>query len=298
MSAPPWLWVVFTLLAATAQTFRNATQRSLTDRLGTVGATHIRFLFGLPFGLVFLLVVAAVTGDLVAPTIGALAWTVVGALTQIGATALMLAAMRERSFVVTIAYTKTEPVQVALFAVVFLGEHISALATTAVLVATAGVLVLSWPSRAAREAFSWRPALLGVASAALFALAAVGFRGGILALGTPDYVAAATETLAVSLTVQTILLSAWLMLRRPDEIRAVLAAWRPSLPAGFLGAFASQMWFLAFALQAAAPVRTLGLVEILIAGMVSRRLFAQAPGPRDVIGMALVVAGVALLFNG
>ncbi len=240
MAAPPWLWVVFTLVAATAQTFRNATQRSLTDRLGTVGATHIRFLFGLPFGLAFLLVVFVATGDVVAPTVAALAWTVFGSITQIGATALMLAAMRERSFVVTIAYTKTEPVQVALFAVIFLGEHISALSTVAVIVATAGVLVLSWPSRAAREVFSWRPALLGVASAALFALAAIGFRGGILALGTPDYVSAATETLAISLTVQTILLSAWLALRRPHELRAVLVAWRPSLPAGFLGAFASR----------------------------------------------------------
>ena len=86
---------------------------------------------------------------------------------------------------VTTAYTKTEPVQVALFAVVFLGERIGLFASPAVIVATAGVLVLSWPSRAAREVFSWRPALLGIASGALFALAAVGFRGGILALGTP-----------------------------------------------------------------------------------------------------------------
>ena len=228
----------------------------------------------------------------------ALAWTVVGAVCQIAATALMLATMRERSFVVTTAYTKTEPVQVALFAVVFLGEHIGAMLAAAVVIATAGVLVLSWPAREAREVFSWRPAILGIASGSLFALAAVGFRGGITAIGTPDYVLAATETLAVSLTVQTVLLSGWLMARRPDVLRAVLRAWRPSLPAGFLGAFASEMWFLAFALQAAAPVRTLGLVEILIAGFVSRRLFAQTPSLRDIFGMALVVIGIVLLFNG
>ena len=299
MAAPPWLWVVFTLVAATAQTFRNATQRSLTDRLGTVGATHIRFLFGLPFGLLCLLVVWRWPArPLPRPTRPRWPGPCVGAVSQIAATALMLAAMRERSFVVTTAYTKTEPVQVALFAVVFLGEHIGAVLAAAVVVATAGVLVLSWPARAAREVFSWRPAILGIASGGLFALAAVGFRGGILALGTPDYVPAATETLAISLTVQTVLLSGWLLARRPDVLRAVLRAWRPSLPAGFLGAFASEMWFLAFALQAAAPVRTLGLVEILIAGLVSRRLFAQTPSLRDIVGMALVVLGIVLLFNG
>ncbi len=299
MTPPPaWLWVAFTLAAATAQTFRNATQKGLTARLGTVGATHIRFLFGLPFGLLALLIVALVFGELPTPNAVSLAWTSAGAISQIAATALMLAAMRERSFVVTIAYTKTEPVQVALFAVVFLGEHLSVSLAAAVMIATAGVLVMSWPSRAGREVFSWRPALLGVASGALFALAAVGFRGGITALQTPEFFPAATLTLAISLAVQTVLLSLWLLIRSPDVLAGVLAAWKPSLPAGFLGAFASEMWFLAFALQTPARVRTLGLVEILIAGMVSRRLFQQVPGLRDIFGMALAVIGIALLFNG
>ena len=297
MTAPAWLWVVFTLLAATAQTFRNATQRSLTERLGTAGATHIRFLFGLPFGLLALALVSLVTRELLTPNAASLVWTVIGAISQIAATALMLAAMRERSFVVTIAYTKTEPVQIALFAVVFLGEHITLTLAIAIVIATVGVLALSWPSRAGGEIFSWRPALLGIASGGLFALAAVGFRGGITALSTVDFIPAATLTLAISLTVQTVLLSAWLLVRDPAALRAVLKAWRPSLPAGFLGAFASEMWFLAFAIQSPARVRTLGLVEIVIAGLVSRRLFAQAPGVRDVVGMILVIVGIALLFN-
>ena len=297
VSAPSWLWVAFTLAAATAQTFRNATQKGLTARLGTTGATHIRFLFGLPFGLLALAVVALVVGDVPTPNAASLTWTTAGAISQIAATALMLAAMQERSFVVTIAYTKTEPVQVALFAVVFLGEHLTVSLAAAVVIATAGVVALSWPSKAGTEIFSWRPALLGVASGALFALAAVAFRGGITALQTPDFVPAATLTLAISLAVQTVLLSLWLMIRSPAVLMGVLAAWKPSLPAGFLGAFASEMWFLAFAIQTPARVRTLGLVEILIAGMVSRRLFQQAPGLRDIVGMALVVVGIALLFN-
>jgi drug/metabolite transporter (DMT)-like permease len=298
MAAPSWLWIVFTLIGATGQSLRNAAQRSMTERLGTVGATHIRFIFGLPFGLLFLAVVYFAVGGMVVPNAMSVAWVVIGAVSQIAATALMLATMRDRSFVVTTAYTKTEPVQVAIFAVVFLGEHLSPTLVVAVLVATAGVLVLSWPSRKADEVFSWRPAVLGIASGGLFALAAVGFRGAILALGTPDYIPAATQTLALSLLVQTVLLSAWLLVRQPEVLWNVLRAWRPSLAAGFLGAFASQMWFFAFALQAAAPVRTLGLVELIVAGIISRRLFAQAPSLREIIGMAMVVVGIALLFNG
>ena len=94
------------------------------------------------------------------------------------------------------------------------------------------------------------------------------------------------------------LLTGWLLARQPAVLGAILAAWRQSLTAGFLGAFASEMWFLAFAIESPAKVRTLALVEIIIAGFVSRRLFAQTPSLRDLAGMALVVAGIVLLFNG
>jgi drug/metabolite transporter (DMT)-like permease len=65
--------------------------------------------------------------------------------------------------------------------------------------------------------------------------------------------------------------------------------------AGFMGAFASQFWFLGFSLTAAANVRTLGLVEVLFAQAVSRRVFGQRVSARETAGMALVIAGVALL---
>jgi drug/metabolite transporter (DMT)-like permease len=296
--APWWLWVVFTLAASTAQVFRNAAQRSLIDSLGTVGATHTRFIFGLPFGILFLLIVAAATGGLPQINLASVLWTGLGAVSQIAATALMLDAMRERSFVVTTAYTKTEPVQVAIFATLILSEHITLALAIAIIIATVGVIILSLPSRAGSDVFSWRPALLGIGAGALFAFAAVGFRGGITALGTAEFVPAATVTLAVSLAIQTVLLTAWLLWREPQVLRGIFRAWRVSLPAGALGAFASEMWFLAFAIQNPAKVRTLALVEIVIAGLVSRRLFAQTPTMREISSMALIAIGIVLLFNG
>src|SRR4029079_17888787 len=106
----PWLWAVFTVVACAGQVMRNAMEKELTATLGTVGATHVRFLFCLPFALLFLAGVLAATG-LPIPRLNTatIAWTVVGAITQIGATALLLAVMQQRSFVVTTAYIKTEP---------------------------------------------------------------------------------------------------------------------------------------------------------------------------------------------
>src|SRR6266536_2282650 len=118
-----WLWALFTIIAALGQTARNAMQRELTQTLGTVGATHVRFLFGCPFALLFLLAVLMATGAaLPVPRPAFWLWVVGGAATQIVATALMLAAMNKRSFVVATAYIKTEPVQVAIFGLVFLGD--------------------------------------------------------------------------------------------------------------------------------------------------------------------------------
>jgi drug/metabolite transporter (DMT)-like permease len=74
-----------------------------------------------------------------------------------------------------------------------------------------------------------------------------------------------------------------------------VAVWRQSLFAGFMSAFASQFWFLGLSLTAAANVRTLALVEVLLAQAVAKRLFGQSAAPRELVGMALVVAGVALL---
>ncbi|HLL27853.1 MAG TPA: DMT family transporter [Xanthobacteraceae bacterium] len=294
MIAASWLWAVFTVIASVGQTARNAMQRELTRVVGTVGATLVRFLFGLPFGILFLAGVAYWLGKpLPVPTPSFLAWDTLGAVTQIGGTALMLMAMNERSFVVTTAYLKTEPVLVALFGFVFLGDKLTLHTAFAIVVATMGVMMMSWTKGAA--AASIRPLLFGVGAAALFGISAVGFRGAILSLDAPSFVMAATFALAVGLSIQTTLLCLYLALFDRKSLHAILREWRPSLFAGFMGAAGSQFWFLAFALTTAANVRTLALIEVLFAQIVSRRLFDQKSTPREIIGIVLVVAGIAFL---
>lgn len=290
-----WLWAIFTLIAAAGQTARNAMQRELTGKLGTVGATHVRFLFGFPFAILSLAGVTLVTGSAIPlPPASYWPWVILGAGTQILATALMLAAMGERSFVVTIAYIKTEPVQVALFGLIFLGDKLSGGMIAAILIATAGVIIMSLKA-GSTSGESWRPTLIGLAAGAMFALSAIGYRGAILSLSLPNFVMAATLTLAIGLVMQAAVLTLYLMLREPQVMRDIAAAWRPSLFAGFMGAAASQFWFLAFALATAASVRTLALVEVLFAQFVSHIVFGQPTSRRELIGIVLVIAGVALL---
>ncbi|HUO68704.1 MAG TPA: DMT family transporter [Gammaproteobacteria bacterium] len=290
------LWIFATLVAAAAQTARNAMQSNLTASLGTLGATQVRFLYGFPFALVFLALVTAVArASVPGPTAAFIVYTSAGALAQIFATALMLAAMRARAFSVAIAFTKTEPVQVALFGFLFLGEVLTSARLAAIAIATIGVVVVAAKPGTHRNDRNTKPALFGVASGGLFALAAVGFRGGILALGDAPYFLRATTTLVWSLGIQSFLLGAWLLAFDRAGLARSIAVWPQSLFAGFMGAFASQFWFLGISLTAAANVRTLALVEVLFAQAVSRRVFGQRVSAREAAGMALVISGVALL---
>jgi drug/metabolite transporter (DMT)-like permease len=290
------LWIPFTVVAALGQVARNAMQRQLTGPLGTWGATNIRFLFGFPFSLLFFAVVIVFTGDAV-PWPGAVfwPWLLLGALTQIIGTGLMLAAMNDRSFVVTTAYLKTEAIQSAIFGFVFLGDHLTVLKVIAILIATTGVVITALRPGAARDLASLKPTVLGLVAAAAFALSAVGFRGAIIVVPGVSFVTAASYTLVFGLLVQTLALTIYLLARAPKVLKAIIGLWRPSMFAGFMGAFASQFWFLAFALTAAANVRTLALIEVLFAQGVAYYSFKQPLSVRELGGIALIVIGVALL---
>jgi drug/metabolite transporter (DMT)-like permease len=290
-----FLWVIFTVVAAAGQTARNAMQRDLTTSLGSVGATHVRFLFGFPFALLFLAAVMFVNHAPLPQTTPEF-WLgiVAGALTQIGATALMLVTMTSRSFVVTTAYLKTEPLFVAALGLVFLHDPLTLGMMIAIVIATAGVVLISLRSGMGTEG-GFGPALSGLASGALFAVSAIGFRGAILSLHLPGYVMPATFALAVGLTIQASVLTAYLAVTNPKVLLSIFKLWRPATLAGFTGSIASEFWFLAFALATAASVRTLGLVDVLFAQFVSHVLHKEKTTAREAAGIVLLVGGAILL---
>lgn len=294
-------WILFTLSASAAQTARNAMQRDLIRDLGPAGATHVRFLFSLPF-IAALFAVETLALGMEPPPVGAvtLLWIAGGVVSQALATALMLLGMRARSFVVMTAYTKIEPLVIAMFGAAFLGERLGFSAIAAIVVATLGVTIISWPaSQAAGDggARDWRPAALGLSAGVLFAMSATCYRGALLDMGDHSVVMKATTALVVGLTIQSAMILAWCAAFDRATLRAIRRDWRRSLFAGFMGALASQLWLMAFALANAASVRTLALVEVLMAQAVTRRLFKQNTSRREYVGMALLLCGIALLLN-
>lgn len=314
MQLPPmavWAWIPIVIWAAFAQTIRNAAQRTLTANIGTLPATLVRFLYGLPFACVWVLLVLRFSGaGATAPAFGQayFAWLTLGAISQLAATALLLRAMKERNFIVAVAYSKTEVLQVALFATLFLQELPGWMSALAMLVATAGVVIFSIPksttqsglpatSGLSTSATSWlsKTAMFGIGSGACFALASVGYRGASLALpGVSPWMIGAWNVLLAQL-LQSVLLGSYLALRQPGALMAIARAWRLSSVAGTMGALASIGWLTAYAIRPAADVRTLGLVEVIFSFMVSHRLFKEKLSKPELVGLALVTIGLVVV---
>jgi drug/metabolite transporter (DMT)-like permease len=300
MAALSWAWIPISVGAALAQTLRNAAQRSLTGDLGALGATLVRFLYGLPFAVIWLVVAwfgFAGGGSWPAITQAFLIWTVVAALSQIAATALLLRNMEERNFAIGVAYSKSEIIQVALFGLVLLGDRVSAIAVFSIVVASIAVILLSLPANnrsltAVIRGWASRSALLGLGSGAAFGMAAVGYRGAALALDTPSIVFAAAESLVWAQTFQTLLLGGYLVARNRMVVIAVIRTWRVSLLAGAMGAAGSACWFTAMAMQPVARVRTLGLVELYFSYLISRRFFRERLGGAELAGLVLLAVGL------
>ena len=81
---------------------------------------------------------------------------------------------------------------------------------------------------------------------------------------------------------QTLILGGWL-LRDAGTVSRVRLAWRTSIFAGLMGAAASAGWFTATAIEPAAHVRTLGLIELLFSYAVSRKLFRERLERREMV---------------
>ena len=150
------------------------------------------------------------------------------------------------------------------------------------------------PIRAFLAGWTTRLALLGLASGAGFGLAAVGYRGAALAVNDSGFLMAAAYTLVAAQLLQTAALGGWLLARNAGVVVRVCRAWRTSLLAGFMGAAASAAWFTATAIEPAASVRTLGLIELLFSYVVSRRIFRERLSAIELAGIAMLTTGLAI----
>lgn len=295
------LWIPITIAAAFAQNLRSAAQKHLKSKMGTTGATYVRFLFGMPFVLLVLAILVFGFGfRLPEPGSAFYAWALVGSIAQVAATFLLVHLFSFRNFAVGTAYSRTEPVQAAIFGLVLLGEGISSGVMVAIAISVVGVMLISvahlpMSLRNLGASLVSPTALTGLASGLLFGISAISYRAASVSLGGPNFVVQGTLTLAFVITLQVVVMTAWIAWREREEFSRIAIAWKPSLLAGLMGAIASLGWFTAMTLQNAAIVKALAQVEMLFTFAASVFFFKERINRMEAAGCLLIVAGIVVL---
>lgn len=295
------LWIVIVLVAAALQTGRNAGQKHLGGRMSALSATWVRFGFGLPFAVGYL-VWAVVWFDLGVPALGAafLVPASVAAFLQIAGTVLLVILFRLRNFAVGSTYVRTETIIAAALGTWFFGETLDPFGWGAVVISVVGVVMISMVRSGiggmALAGSVFNPSAgIGIVSGFTFALASFLIRQASLSFGHPNFALTASVTLVTVITLQTVGLGLYILISRPRDFLEIARLWKPSLFVGVTSAFGSMGWFTAMTIQRVAYVKALAQIEFLFALAVSILFFGEKSTPREMIGMALVAVGIVVL---
>ena len=288
-------WIILSVAAAAFQTLRFMLQKHLSmGALSTGGATFARFAYSMPFVVTLALGYLAYSG-VAWPHLSGAFWIYAfsGGLAQILATWSVVALFAQRNFAVGITFKKTEVIQTALIGLIVLGDRISLTGLVAIVIGLVGVLILS-DNRIAGQGTRLfnRAAGLGLASGALFAVSAVGYRGATLEIASDDPFLRAVVSLAIVTTSQAFGMAAWLAWREKGEISRVITARRTAVWMGITGMGGSLCWFTAFTLQNAAYVFAVGQIEVIFSLMASVLFFRERVVARELLGIGLLSASI------
>ena len=297
-------WIPITVAAAFLQNMRSALQKHLKGRLTTLGAAYVRFSHSWPFS-VFYVWALHQWGDMALPDPNGmfLLYSVLGGISQIIFTVLLLWLFSFHNFTVGTTFSKTEIIQVALLGFLILGDTLTIGAGIAIFVAVAGVMVMSAAQskitvRTLLSSLTEKPTLIGLTCGAFLGMSVVFFRGSALALGYDGIVMAAAFTLAFSVVIQTIIMGVYIAIKEPQTLIDIFVHWRWTIATGLVGTLTSIGWFTAFTMQNGAYVRALGQIELVFTFIASVFFFREKTNKGEVTGILLVISAILILILG
>lgn len=289
------LWIVFTLLAVFMQSVRTAGQKQIARSISAQAATLVRYLFGLPFALLYFYSLKSYYQvESIAP-----GWTFyrdasLAGISQIIATVCLVKALTLRNFAVGTALAKTEAILTAVIGSLLFSTALSWAGYVAVVIGVAGVLAASnW--KMSLEGLGGDESIkFGLGAGLGFALASLWLRQASLSLGSPPLLSA-SAVLAYMVAVQTLICIVWVGILQRDQFVLIAGKFKASLFIGFTSVAGSIGWFTAMSLQNAALVKTLGQTEFVVTLIISYFYFGERISTRELIGILLVALSVMLL---
>lgn len=278
------------------QSVRTAGQKALTNEVSAVAATLVRYLYGLPFVLIYLAFLWSdstpakpiLSSAFFLPAFAA------GCL-QVLATFLMIRLFMLRNFAVGSTYVRSEILLTAIIGALFFAEPVSAPGWAAIVLCVLGLVLVSVAKSGGLVGYWNRSAVYGLSAGLAFSLTSLFIRSASLSLGLDSAPLAAAITLAFMVCMQTVISLAWVCWNNAAELIIVMRRWRISLFIGLTSIVGSAGWFTAFTLERAAYVKTVGQVEFVMTLLISVLYFKEVPNRAEFAGMCLLIVGVVVL---
>jgi len=291
-------WVGFTIVAALMQAIRTAGQKQLTSSVSPMSSTLIRYVFGLPFAIAYLIFLG--DGHTQALLLEAskntrfLVYGAMAGLAQIAATFLLVKVFSFRNFTVGTSFAKTEAIQAAVLGTILFASTLTPLAWLAVAIGFFGIFIVSIPTKA--QTWEAKNVFLGTLSGTAFAFTSLWLREASLSLNLPVLQSAAI-TLVFIVSFQSLVCIAYTTLREPTEFAAIRARLWLATFVGLTSALGSIGWFTAMTYQNPAMVKSLGQIEFIFTLLLTTLFFKERVTVRELSGVAAIIASVILLLQ-
>jgi drug/metabolite transporter (DMT)-like permease len=293
-------WIFITIFAAIMQTTRTSLQKSLKPHLSSEAITWVRYSFGLPVVICYILILHNI--GLSYPSIHRLfiAYCLAAGLFQIIGTLLLVSLFSHRNFAVSTAYAKTEAIQVAIIGALLFDEYISLTITAAIIIGVSAIIIIS----VAQDKINWqslfkdlnyRHIFIGIACGAAFALDALIIREAILILDSASPIMNAALTLLSIVLLNLLALGVWMGYKNKYIFREIVFHWKPSALVGITSALGSIGWFSAFALTQVAYVKTVGQIELVFSILVTQKIFREGMSRLEILAIMLIGTSILIL---
>ena len=295
------IWIPITIFAAFSQNLRSIYQKKLQKNISNISSTYTRFLFGLPFVFIYFLFLYKYSNTTFLVSninLQFIFYCLIGGISQIIATFLLLKIFMTNNFSVATAYSKTEPIQAAFFGFIILSDPISFIGFIGIVIGLIGIMITSIKKVNLTINFFNLSVFYGLLSGSLFGLAAVLFRGASHSLFSIDYILTSSFTLLIALGIQTLILTIYILFKDIKQFYLLYLNWKDGLIVGFFGAFASICWFYAMSVQNVAYVRALGQIELIFTILASIFYFKEKIIKTEILGILITLIGILIiLFN-
>ncbi|MBU4406313.1 MAG: DMT family transporter [Candidatus Altiarchaeota archaeon] len=294
------LWILLTLSAVVSQTIRNVFYKKLSGKLSSETVTLCRFLFGLPVIIVGYLIGKSLYGGVRILSLEFFFWVVLFAIAQILATSLLISLFHHKNFTVSVTYIKSEAIFVAFLGLAFLSEQIPLMGWLGIIIAFSGLLLASFAKErigltSIKKSFQRKSSYIGLTSGLLFAITTVAIKRSFVFLETDTVFMKSLFALMFSYPIEVALLLPIIFLKRRDELSEIIR--NPKIPflIGLFSGFGSFFWLSAFSIAYVAYVTIVGKVEFILSTLISIFYFNEKVYRNEILGMAIMVAGVLLL---